>query len=226
MTENAENKYALRPASVKDAGFYFASSPEEDEQRGCIGHVRMDFGRSGKEFWHTWWPRGAEKLNSPEFKKELTDVVNDLRKNVLSSFSEMQRFCREHGGEIPGGWEQNYGYEIQTERYRYCLRCNPLHGDYNAYLTCYDLQAQQLVGRLTFANGEVMEYTDKDAFLAAFKEELEFRPTTGMEYKILTDDPALRKAVDDAIYDLYGEENPSNEEDYEQESSMQMGGMM
>ena len=87
-------------------------------------------------------------------------------------------------------------------------------------------EEKQLVGRLTYANGEVMEYTDKDKFLADLKEELEFRATTGMEYEILTDDPALRKAVDDAIYDLYGEENPSDEEDYEQQPSMQMGGMM
>ena len=87
-------------------------------------------------------------------------------------------------------------------------------------------EEKQLVGRLTYANGEVMEYTDKGKFLTDLKEELEFRATTGMEYEILTDDPALRKAVDDAIYDLYGEENPSDEEDYGQQSSMQMGGMM
>ena len=31
----------------------------------------MDFGRSGNEFWHTWWPRGPEELNSPAFKAEL-----------------------------------------------------------------------------------------------------------------------------------------------------------
>jgi hypothetical protein len=45
-------------------------TPEKDAELGCIGHVRMDFGHGGKEFWHTWWPRGDETLNSPEFKAE------------------------------------------------------------------------------------------------------------------------------------------------------------
>ena len=39
----------------------------------------MDFGRSGNEFWHTWWPRGPEELNSPAFKAELQEVVDRLR---------------------------------------------------------------------------------------------------------------------------------------------------
>ena len=48
----------------------------------------------------------------------------------------MERFCYEHGGKISGGWTQNYGYIVETERYRYCLRCNPSPGDYNCYLLC------------------------------------------------------------------------------------------
>lgn len=35
---------------------------------------------------------------------------------------------------------ENYG----TSSYRYCLRCNPAFGDYQAYLTVYDLQVQQI----------------------------------------------------------------------------------
>ena len=49
----------------------------------------------------------------------------------------------EHGGKIAGGWVQNYGYIVETEHYRYCLRCNPSPGDYNAYLTCFDLDVQR-----------------------------------------------------------------------------------
>ena len=39
-------------------------------------------------------------------------------------------------GAISGGWVQNYGYIAESERYRYYLRCNPVRGDYNVYLTC------------------------------------------------------------------------------------------
>ena len=110
---------------------------------------------------------------------------------------------------------QNYGYIVETERYRYCLRCNPSPGDYNGYLTAYDLDVQRqnmardkpLVGRVTYANGDAQEFTDADEFLRCVQEELPYRPTTGLRYEVLTDDPNLRKQVDDMIFDFYGEEN-------------------
>ena len=33
---------------------------------------------------------------------------------------------------------------VETGRYLYRLRCNPTEGDYQAYLSCFDKQAQQL----------------------------------------------------------------------------------
>ena len=39
---------------------------------------------------------------------------------------------------------QNYGYVVETENYRYCLRCNPVPGDYQAYLTCFDKRVQEM----------------------------------------------------------------------------------
>ncbi len=56
----------------------------------------------------------------------------------------MTSYCGNRGGEIEGGWRQNYGYAIETERYRYCLRCNPGPGDYHAYLTAFDLRVQRM----------------------------------------------------------------------------------
>lgn len=137
-------KYKIRPASGEKSGIFYALSPEMDEELGCIGHVRMDFGRRGTEFWHTWHPRGPEELNSPEFKAELQEVVDELRESVLKNFSAMTGYCRGHGGEISGGWVQNYGYIVETENYRYCLRCNPVPNDYHAYLACFDKRVQEM----------------------------------------------------------------------------------
>ena len=183
----------------------------------------MDFGRSRNEFWHTWWPRGPEELNSPAFKAELQEVVDTLRESVLKNRFAMERFCYEHGGKISGGWTQNYGYIVETEHYRYCLRCNPSPGDYNGYLTSFDLDVQRqnmardnpLVGRVTYANGDAQEFTDAEAFLKCVREELPYRPTTGFRYEVLTEDPAVREAVDDIAFDLYGEENPRQLEEYQ-----------
>ena len=251
-------QFHIRPARPEEAGLFYAQHPEEDKRLGAVGHVRMDFGRSGNEYWHTWWPRGPEELNSPAFKAELQEVVDTLRESVLKNRFAMERFCYEHGGKISGGWTQNYGYIVETEHYRYCLRCNPSPGDYNGYLTsfdldryclrcnpspgdyngyltAYDLAVQRqnmardkpLVGRVSYANGDAQEFTDAEAFLKCEREDLPYRPTTGLRYEVLTDDPNLRKAVDDIVFDLYGEENPRQLEEYQKtpKQGMTMGGI-
>ena len=82
----------------EEAGLFYAQHPEENKRLGAVGCVRMDFGRSGNEFWHTWWPRGPEELNSPVFKAELQEVVDTLRESVLKNRFAMERFCYDHGG--------------------------------------------------------------------------------------------------------------------------------
>ena len=84
-----------------------------------------------------------------------------------------------------------------------------------------------LVGRVTYANGDVQDFVDTEAFLKCVREELPYRSTTGLRYEVLTDDPTIRKAVDDIAYDLYGEENPRQLGDYEPhaEQNMTFGGM-
>ena len=226
-------QFHIRPARPEEAGLFYTPHPEEDKRLGTVGHVRMDFGRSGNEFWHTWWPRGPEELNSPVFKAELQEVVDTLRESVLKNRFAMERFCYEHGGKITGGYVQNYGYVVETEHYRYCLRCTPSPGDYQGYLYCYDLRQQQMarqakpVGRVTFADGSRMDYTDVQEYLRCIQKELPQHSVTGFRYETLTDDPVVRKQVDDILFDLYGEENPQSLTDYENSSGqgMKMGGM-
>ena len=333
-------RHQLCPASPEDAGLFYAQTPERDKELGAIGHVRIDFGHNGREgFYHTWWPRGSEELNTQEFQAELDKVVNDLRRSVLKDLSSMRRYCYGSEGAIEGGTCcQNYGFTLETERYLYRLRCNPVEGDYQAYLSCFDKQAQQMgltekgrqalqnaanptlphsydwyviehintperqvthqlpleeamqlyagldcedkrlgvtkdgiaavdlaihwdgrewlsedrlkldsfkddpvvadaaarlqqvldespaVGRVTFASGERWNYTDPEKYLQAVREELPRQATTGFRCETLTDDPAIRKAVDDMLCDLYGEENPRQIEDYGG-TGMTMGGI-
>ncbi len=138
----------IRNYSPNEKEQFFAMPPEKDEALGCIGHLRIDFGKNGTEFWSTWWPRGPEALNSPQFKAELSSVVNELRKTVLSDLQNMRKFCSENGGVMYGGFAVSYGYVIDTPQYQYCLRCIPVRGEYNAYLNCFDKQAQAMVQRL------------------------------------------------------------------------------
>ena len=80
------------------------------------------------------------------------------------------------------------------------------------------------VGRVTFANGEHMEFTDPRDYLRTIREELSMKDVTGFRFETLTDDPAVRKAVDDMAYDLYGEENPRPLEDYIARHGPETGG--
>ena len=62
---------------------------------------------------------------------------------------------------------------------------------------------------------------------SSVREELPYRLTTGLRYEVVTDDPTVRKAVDDIVFDLYGEENPRQLEEYQKapDQGMTMGGI-
>ena len=84
-----------------------------------------------------------------------------------------------------------------------------------------------IVGSVSFLSGETQQFTDAKEYLDCIREELPHEATTGFRFRTITQDPAVRKAVDDIVFDLYGEENPYREEDYNLAPSeeMQMGGM-
>ena len=109
---------------------------------------------------------------------------------------------------------QHMGYVAETDHYRYCLRCTPTPGDYQGYLYCYDKRQQEMaqkdkiVGRVTFADGTAQEFTDPNQYLQTIKEELPLRNTTGFKHETLSEDPEIKKAVDDILWDVAGEENP------------------
>ncbi len=89
------------------------------------------------------------------------------------------------------------------------------------------MDKKPLIGRITFVSGESEDFTDPERYLQTIREELPYQATTGFRCETLTDDPTVRKEVDDMLYDLFGEENPRSLEDYENEPSqgMTMGGM-
>ena len=85
----------------------------------------------------------------------------------------------------------------------------------------------QIVGSVSFINGDAQQFADAKEYLDCIRKELPHEATTGFRFRTITQDPAVRKAVDDIVFDLYGEKNPCSEEDYNLASSkeMQMGGM-
>src|SRR5699024_513546 len=55
----------IRPASPEEAGLFYSELEEAaDKKLGTVGHVRMDFGSSGKGFHHSWWPHNGDRFNT------------------------------------------------------------------------------------------------------------------------------------------------------------------
>lgn len=132
-------KFTWRAASIDETAlFYSEPSKESDLALKTIGHLRMDFGSTGKEFWHTWWPHNGDQFNTQEFKDELQTIVDTLRTDgPLKDLESMRSFCAQNGGAITTDG-RSFGYVMGTEYYRYCLRCTPSPGEYQGYLYCYE----------------------------------------------------------------------------------------
>ena len=121
--------------------FCYSQSEEQDKTTGCIGHLRGDFG-SGKQFYTTWWPHQADRLNTPEFKADIDRTVNWLREqsaSPLRDLDSMKRYCNRYEQicAIKGALLPSYGFMVKTKRYVYMLRCTPVKGDYQFYIYCY-----------------------------------------------------------------------------------------
>lgn len=79
--------------------------------------------------------------------------------------------------------------------------------EYSEWLNS-QVDCNKVVGIVDYANGEHIEYTDKEEYLKCIREELEYANLTGFRYETLSEEPDLRKAVDDEVYNMFGEENP------------------
>ena len=66
---------SLKVFERRDTGLFFSQDEAADNQNGCIGHLRGDFG-SGRQFYTTWWPHQGDRLNGAALKEELQRVVD------------------------------------------------------------------------------------------------------------------------------------------------------
>ena len=133
------DEYMLETVPNKETPLFYSAKPERDRETGCLGHMRMDFGRGGDGFWHTWFDHCSEWI-TPSFKSELNGVINSLiEKGVLTNLSSMASYCYNHPqARLNGGRENNYGFKVQTDSHVYYLRCCTTQGDYNLYCYAYE----------------------------------------------------------------------------------------
>ena len=133
----AKKKYSFVVKAGENGSYkmFYSDGPAENR---CIGHLRGDFGKSGDEFWHSWFPHAADARNDEPFKNELKALVDFLRKSFLKSRVFMQKYLREHDSlMLESGIFVSRGYMVVTEQYEYYIRCSPQPGEYNFYIYAY-----------------------------------------------------------------------------------------
>ena len=86
----------LEPIKMKEERELFFSSTDEVKELGCIGHLRGDFGKDGREFNTTWHEHKCHELNDDKFRIIFDAVINKLRENgnVLCNRGDMYNYCR------------------------------------------------------------------------------------------------------------------------------------
>ena len=56
----------------------------------------------------------------------------------MENLSSMQSYCHKHKeGCIEQNYSKQYGFRLNTDKYAYLIRCNPINGDYNFYVYAY-----------------------------------------------------------------------------------------
>ena len=125
--------YQLLRPEPNELKLFFRMEGEAAERHGVIGYLRADFGRTGNEFWSTWFDKQPH-LKTPGFKKEFDDVINSLRDDgqapPFASRRNMEALC---ATPLDDGPTTSSGYKVQTENYSYYFRCKPSPGDYDMY---------------------------------------------------------------------------------------------
>ncbi len=138
-----EGDMSIRPATPEEWKYAYTPSSQIQEQTGCIGHLRGDFGSMGNSFYTTWTDH-MEKWKTDVFKKELDQVINYLRsdecgllagKKGMAGYATIFPDCM-----FFGDYCTQYGFRVDTNKYVFLLRCNPMKGDYNFYCYCYESQ--------------------------------------------------------------------------------------
>lgn len=118
--------------------------PDDSEmKKRLIGILRGDFGKSGKEFYSTWFDVHTE-LKTDGFRNALEQVIDYFRYSTkfgfLRAFKIMADFCRQSDSNFVFSKEHkdNRGIKVKRENYSFYLRLNPHINDYHFYCFCYD----------------------------------------------------------------------------------------
>ena len=140
----------IRAATPMERMYTYTQSQQIIGQTSCVGHLRFDMGREGNEF-HTMFADHKQELKTEEFKTEFNDVIQQLRNNksygnILKSRRDMIAYSSAHPEcMFNDGHCYMTALRVDTEKYAYLFRLNPMRGDYSY---CYAYQRGRLDNHL------------------------------------------------------------------------------
>lgn len=131
--------FDVRAGNEGSMDMYYSGNNQDHH---CVGHIRGDFGKSGDEYWATFWEHEGINVAGEGCKEELTALVNTLRKNLLKGRNAMRKYIQQRPPLIlEAGAIMSYGYQVTTEKYDYYIRCTPYPGVYDFYIYMYVREA-------------------------------------------------------------------------------------
>ena len=122
----------------KEFTFFFSMEGEEAKRHGFIGYLRGDYGRSGREFWTTWFDCQPD-LKTDTFRDEFDEIIGYLREASLDPAEGPDVFkfhCLQNMRFRV--MDTDIRFKIVTGGYSYYFRCHPRVQDYNLYCMVYD----------------------------------------------------------------------------------------
>lgn len=172
-----------------------------------------------KEWFQELIDEGANEAGDAQ---KIIDEINDF----LASDPEHNRYRVAETSDAFAPGEDFAIWDMVTESYVFdasgSIVTFPDMEQAERYLADMELERneqKEIVGRVEYASGEHFEYTDKERYLNCIREEIEYASTTGFRFTTLSDDPELKKAVDDEVYNMFGEKNPHSIEYYSKDKT-------
>lgn len=132
----------IKPMQPEERLYAYGQSQQIRGQTGSIGHLRGDFGKSGREFYTTWEDH-VKSYRGEDFGDEFDKIINALRfedvgGGLFEGRNSMRLYCKGHPeSAFAGNYCEEYGFRIDKGEHSFLIRCNPMQDDYNFYVFCY-----------------------------------------------------------------------------------------
>ena len=104
--KNTERNIVIRPASCEEAGLFY-SDEKQDEVLGTVGHLRMDFGSSGKGFYYCRDLRQQELVRQSKLAGRVTFANGEKQE-----FTDAEKYLQAIREELP--YRDTTGFRFET----------------------------------------------------------------------------------------------------------------